>query len=89
MDAVKRNSVVLVKEKRTSQGRSRGLFAFMLWGIPSAYTSQLGGNREEQGGALNSKIAVIAMLQFEALEDGESRVKSNNTGSFLGNAGIT
>lgn len=46
-------------------------------------------NREEQGGALNSKIAVIAMLQFEALEDGESRVKSNNTGSFLGNAGIT
>ena len=45
-----------------------------------------GENREEQGGALNSKIAVIAMLQFEALEDGESQVKSDNTGNFLGNA---
>ena len=62
----------------------------MLWGIPAAYTSQLGGvDREERGGALNSKIAVVAILQFEALEDGESRVKSDNTGSSLGNAGMT
>lgn len=30
-----------MKEKRTSQGRERGLSAFMMWGIPSTYTSQL------------------------------------------------
>lgn len=30
-----------MKEKRTSQGRERGPSAFMMWGIPSAYTSQL------------------------------------------------
>lgn len=39
--AVKKNSVDLVKEKRTSQGRERGPSAFMMWGIPSSYTSQL------------------------------------------------
>lgn len=41
--AVKKNSVDLVKEKRTSQGRERGPSASIMWGIPSAYTSQLEG----------------------------------------------
>lgn len=50
MVAVYKNSVVLVKEKRTSQGSERGLFTFILWGIPSTYTPQLGKNREEQNG---------------------------------------
>lgn len=44
--AVKKNSVVLVKEKRTSQGRERGPSAFMMWGIPSAYTFQLEEKRK-------------------------------------------
>ena len=48
MARMKAISVLLVKEKRTSAGRERGSFASIVWGSPSAYTSQLSKNREEQ-----------------------------------------
>lgn len=35
VDAVKKNSVVLVKEKRTSGGSAEGQSALIQWGIPS------------------------------------------------------